>query len=282
MSAEKPSAAPQRVKYIYEKAEGVEPIYINSARARKGQQLSEDLIKRYSTSIVKALIEKSKSLSGLSHKETKGVLRELFVREALRPFLASNCDIGSGIIINQRGIQSNQTDIVIYDNRILPPFIKQQNIGVFPVESVLATIEVKSNLRKTDIDKAETDAKLLCETIHRQQHITSSISGPDPYCALFGFYGRGTKKLSEETEGRAWLAENVRCLQSICLANMYSWVKSSSGWSMRIADSTSNEETKGFIADVIDSVRRITSLREVNLQLGPEWLKAYISNSHQN
>jgi hypothetical protein len=243
----------------------------------KGQQLSGDLIKRYSTSIVKALIEKSKSLSGLSHKETKGVLRELFVTEALRPFLASNCDIGSGIIINQRGAQSHQTDIIIYDNRILPPFIKQQNLGVFPVESVLATIEVKSYLQKGDITKAEADAKVLLD-IHRQQHITSTAPFIDPYCALFGFYGRGTKRLSEETEGKAWLGENVECLHSICLVNRYSWTKSSLGWLVRNADLTSNEETKGFIADVIDNVRRIIPLRETNLQLAPEWLKVYISN----
>jgi hypothetical protein len=32
MSAETPSVAPQRIKYIYEKAEGVEPIYINGVQ----------------------------------------------------------------------------------------------------------------------------------------------------------------------------------------------------------------------------------------------------------
>jgi len=238
--------------------------------------MSGTLIKRYSTSIVKSLIEKSKSLVGLSHKEIKGHLRELFATEALRPFLASQYDVGSGIIVNQNGNQSHQTDLIIYDNRILPPFIKQQNIGVFPVESVLAIIEVKSNLQKKDIIKAETDARYLCETIHRQGTITPTVTGPDPYCAIFGFYGRGAKALLEESSGRAWLESNVEHLKAICLVNRYSWIKVHSSWAMRRSNSTTNEETKRFIAITIDNVRYIAQFKNINLQLPLDWLSVYI------
>ena len=69
------------------------------------------------------------------------------------------------IVVNQKGEQSDQTDIILYDNRILPPFIKQQHIGVYPAESVLGAIEVKSHLTKTALLEAEASAKRLHEEI---------------------------------------------------------------------------------------------------------------------
>src|SRR2546426_12636818 len=104
------------------------------------------LIKRYSTAIIEGMERKIYASASLEHKLTKGELGELFVSTVLTSFLTSQFDIGTGIVINQRETQSNQTDIILCDNRILPPFIKQQHIGVYPAESVLGTIEVKSDL----------------------------------------------------------------------------------------------------------------------------------------
>lgn len=101
------------------------------------------LIQKDSSSLVAGILERVKSLSSLDHKLTKGELRELFVSRILKQFLPIQFDIGTGIIVNHRGDQSKQTDIVIYDNRIMPLFIKEQAIGVYPAESVIAVLEVK-------------------------------------------------------------------------------------------------------------------------------------------
>ena len=67
---------------------------------------------------------------------------------------------------NPEGDQSNQTDIISYDNRVIPPFIKEQNLGVYPVESVVAAIEVKSQLDKSELLRSEKNAKRLHSIYH--------------------------------------------------------------------------------------------------------------------
>ena len=128
--------------------------------------MEQTLIQKYSTALIRGLIEKVKSLSELDHRLTKGELRELFVLNILKLFLTNQFDVGSGIIVNQKGEQSNQIDIIIYDNRILPPFIKEKHISVYPAECVLATIEIKSNLRKIDLVNTEKKVKRLYEVIY--------------------------------------------------------------------------------------------------------------------
>jgi hypothetical protein len=54
--------------------------------------------------------------------------------------------IGSGIVVSSSGQQSRQTDVIIYDGRPLPPVLLAGDRGIFPIDSVLAVIEVKSTL----------------------------------------------------------------------------------------------------------------------------------------
>ena len=153
--------------------------------------MCDTLIKRYSTSVIKDFIERAKDLKELKHELTKGELKELFVSRVLRSFLPSQFDIGSGIVVNSEGQNSRQTDIIIYDNRILPPFIREQNIGVFPAHSVIATVEIKTTLNKKELMKAEKDAKISTEKVF---HLVTY--GFVPIYAVFGFEG-GIKILND-------------------------------------------------------------------------------------
>lgn len=189
-----------------------------------------DLIKRYATGQVKALIEKAESIKGIEHDVTKGTLRELFVTDLLSPFLSSQFSIGSGIIINQRGTQSHQTDLIILNNHILPPFIKEQHIGVYPAECVVATIEVKSRLTKKELEKAEQDATHLYNSVYNEAETNTPTVMYKPLCAVFGFYGSGTKELSKENNGRQWLTRQERNLRYFCVAKKFSWIRIQGQW----------------------------------------------------
>jgi len=90
------------------------------------------LIKNYSTALVKAFYTKVHAIDKLNHKLTKSELRELFVNDLLVNFITSQFGVGSGIVIDSYGNKSKQTDIIIYDNRILPPIIKNSNLGTYP------------------------------------------------------------------------------------------------------------------------------------------------------
>ena len=244
--------------------------------------MEQTLIQSYSTSIVRGFIERTKSLSNLNHRLLKGELRELFVSDILSSFLTNQFGIGSGIIINQKGDQSNQTDIIIYDNRVLPPFIKEQHLGVYPAECVLATIEIKSYLRKNELLKAEASAnKLLVEIYNPKSSLYEDYNLFRPTCAVLGFYGNGVKNLSDKSIGKAWLSENIENLIYIGITNKFSWIKMlRTGWTCHLVDKT-NDETKRFIAVLLDNIRTHAEQRlKVLSERHNDWFGIYIRDQN--
>lgn len=240
--------------------------------------MDQTLIQKYSTVLIKGLIEKVISLRQLNHRVTKGQLREIFVSDILNSFLTSQFSIGSGIIINQKGEQSNQNDIIIYDNRIIPPFLNKYNLGIFPAECVVATIEIKSNLNTDALSKAELSAEKLVESIYNpSSSMYKEFSNYKPIRAVLGFYGNGIVDLNDKGKGKAWLSNHINYLGFICLVNKYSWIKmSSTGWTGCIANET-NEEIKRFIAVLIDNIRTFAEVKyQILSKKHQDWLGVYI------
>jgi hypothetical protein len=243
------------------------------------------LIQMDSSSVIKAMIERIKTLSSLDHRLTKGELRELFVSDVLKKFLSTQFDIGSGIIINHRGDQSKQTDIVIYDKRILPPFIKEQSIGVYPAESVIATLEVKSNLRRKDLESAESAAKHLHNTVYNSEgylYQSYPLLNYKPLCGIIAFYGTGARELSAADAGQIWLNDNIVHLFLICITGKYSWAKVGTpkpNWGIRKGDKNTHEEVKRIISILLDNIRTLSELRLAALSLADthyDWLSIYL------
>jgi hypothetical protein len=233
------------------------------------------IIQRYSTAIVSGLVEKIHALSELRHNLTKGELRELFVNEVMSSFLTNQFGIGSGIIINQYGLQSHQNDILIYDNRVLPPFIKEQNIGVYPVESILGVIEVKTNLTRHSLLKTESKFKDLRERICNPKYSYYNTAGHIPICGIIGFYGNGSKEV-KDSYGANWLNENFKNLFAICLVGRFSWLRTK-GWSICQHDPQTYEETKRFIAAILDNIRTKSNRPPYRLDENhKDWLSIYL------
>jgi hypothetical protein len=89
-----------------------------------------------------------RGVSGIQHPTVKGSLREFFVDTLIRPMLPRTYGIGTGVIVDAYGMtaESGQEDLIVYDPESLPPVFELYRTGVFPIESTLATIEVKSSL----------------------------------------------------------------------------------------------------------------------------------------
>lgn len=236
-----------------------------------------ELIKKYMTAKIQGLIFESIALKDLEHKVTKGSLRELLIARLLKKLLASHLSIGTGVIINQYGIESKQTDIIIYDNSILPPFIEEENIGVYPVECVLATIEVKSYLTKEALTQSEENARYLnSEILNNKYTIYQDYNKFFIFNALIGFYGNGPKDLEDKIKGKEYLNNSIKNLQGICLTNRYSWMKVQNNWSKTNVNQT-NEETKRFIAILLDNIRTLSFHRKRYFSLWKhlDWFSIY-------
>lgn len=87
------------------------------------------------------------------HSGLRGRFRELLVQTILAPWLPPYAQCGTGMIVdcNCRWRNHTQEDIVIFDASLIPPVLSGHGVfeGVFPVDGVLARIEVKSRLDAT-------------------------------------------------------------------------------------------------------------------------------------
>jgi hypothetical protein len=110
---------------------------------------------------IAAAIGAARAVADVTHTGVKGAIREILIRDLFRPLLPSDVGIGTGQIATAVGKLSPQQDIIIYNRRILPPVLFEETIGIFPVESVLATVEVKTTLTAGTLRSAYKHAKII-------------------------------------------------------------------------------------------------------------------------
>lgn len=118
------------------------------------------MLKSHMDAIEKSLIAISNIPANSGHSLHKGTPREAFIKEYLEAHLPSNVAIGTGEIIDansRSGQKRNQYDIVIY-KRSYPKLDFGGGVSGFLVESVIATIEVKSTLTQQEFSIAANAA----------------------------------------------------------------------------------------------------------------------------
>lgn len=108
------------------------------------------------------------------HNGNRGSYRE----DSLKKFLTNGklpdtFGIASGEIISQYSQVSKQMDAIIYDKSKSIIFEASESTKIFPIESVLGIIEVKSQLSKAKLIEGLENIKSL-KTLHAPQLITKS------------------------------------------------------------------------------------------------------------
>jgi len=93
------------------------------------------------------------------HSGLTGRLREIIVGDLLKPWLNPHLKTATGVIIDHYGNQSKQIDVIVYDERITPPILLNNQEGFVPCHAVVATIEVKSTLSSGTVKDAIENAR---------------------------------------------------------------------------------------------------------------------------
>lgn len=136
---------------------------------------------------VQAAMGAAEALRKIKHKGLKGQLREILIRDLFRPLYPSDIGVGTGEIISARNEHSNQIDVVLYDKSILPPILMEENSGMFPIESVLYTVEIKSILTASAIKSAHETAKQISNMFYLSP-LGTKQNPREPYrCAKLHF-----------------------------------------------------------------------------------------------
>jgi hypothetical protein len=215
------------------------------------------IVSTYTKALVAGFVSQAESIAKLEHNLTKGQIREVFLQGLLKHFLPEYLGVGTGIIINTKAHQSKQTDIVIYDSRILPPLLVAGDPNIFPVEAVVAVVEVKSILTLPELRKTEKAAGHLVHVVFKENVWLGKAAVP--LYAVFGLSGSKIRGLS--TENNDWVTKNIKNIPLICSVGKFSWAKmggENPGWRYGSADKN-YKEIRRFIALLIDNIRTISN-----------------------
>ena len=120
---------------------------------------------------IASAIHSARAASTIPHSGSKGTIREILIRELFRPLLPADIGVGTGHIVTAKNDKSPQQDVIVYNRQILPPILHENTLGLFPIESVLATVEVKSRLTLQELRSTYDNAKII--------HDYSYVSGDE-------------------------------------------------------------------------------------------------------
>lgn len=153
------------------------------------------------------------SSSSANHSGVIGESREFFIREILRRFIPSSVNIGCGQIIDVNDNLSKQIDIII-SRPDFPVLTSLAKSDTYYVESVIATLEVKSNLSGKKDKSSLWKAMDNCVSVKRCE-INYSTKGEEkpfdslrwisPSSYIFSYYGYKTNLYSLKNSIADWI-----------------------------------------------------------------------------
>jgi uncharacterized protein DUF6602 len=120
---------------------------------------------------IESAITAARHASGLEHPGLTGTVREILVRELIRPLLPPHIGIGTGKIVDHIGNASAEVDVVVYDRSVLPPLLygQETSLGAFPVEACLYAIQVKSTSSLTNLREVVEQGRSLAKLVYLRE-----------------------------------------------------------------------------------------------------------------
>jgi len=111
----------------------------------------------------------------LIHPAEFGSYREKIIHDWLRLYVPKKYGIASGFVINSENKISTQCDLIIYDIYNTPQIQTDENQKFFPIETVLAIGEIKSDIQSF------ADLKGYVKKLSEVKKMRSEIKNPKPY-----------------------------------------------------------------------------------------------------
>jgi hypothetical protein len=131
----------------------------------------------------------------IRHEGERGRENEAALGRILSSFVPRRYGVGSGLLIDAHDSYSRQTDLVVFDQSDEPSALAQTTQLLFPVESVLASIEVKTTLRKEDVEDCTAKQLSMLALEPSQPHPDGSTH---PYFVILAYHaGISPQKIVE-------------------------------------------------------------------------------------
>ena len=214
-----------------------------------------------------AAVGAARAVMNIRHKGLKGQLREILIRDLFRPLLPADVELGTGEIISANNCQSRQQDIVIFDKRILPPILLEGTTGIFPIESVLYTVEVKSKLTAHELRTSHKNATELLdfdylsgEYDERDNPIGHTVT--KVISTIFAFDTDLASGIKSEVERYNKIrGAGLPAIRRICVVNRGCWHWHIDQWKV-YPQTYPLAEVVGFVAGIMNTYRKVAATRK--------------------
>jgi hypothetical protein len=212
-----------------------------------------------------AAIAAARSVSRVPHNGLKGQLREIVVRELLRPLLPTEFVLTTGQIVSTYGDTSHQVDVAACDRRLVPPVLFEGGCGILPLEATLFALEVKSVLTLAELSKAQADARLVsafryappigATTWPDNHHIEGVVSYMVAFDTDLAVGGK-----SEIARYQELLNGDAPSIRGLCVVGRGFWFYAGDKWwEWRLPEP--GGELAMMVAAIINTVQRVAGTR---------------------
>lgn len=213
--------------------------------------------------LVKSARDDFDAASTVEHEYLKGRIREIAVQKLLKPFLPGSFGIGSGKVVDSEDNQSKECDVIIYDRDILPPVLFDPSLGLYPIESTMAVLEIKSTLNATEIKDSIAKAKSLktLKGIPDESLPASNIKAP-----LFGIFAFSSDLAidgeSESCRYKKYDNGQNPFVKAVCVIERGYWcfLPEANDWCSRSA-SAEYDEVADFVSGLLNTIRVVQKSR---------------------
>ncbi|MHC2299187.1 hypothetical protein ACVJBD_003393 [Rhizobium mongolense] len=188
-------------------------------------------------------------------------------RRVLRPALPNEVSLGTGKLVTHDGKVSPQVDTILYSRSIMPPVLYDESHGLFPAESCLYAIEVKTRLRSEDVRSAVSNAVEIAHLplLEGEHHVrvnskqivqTRRLPTPRPIVSLFAFSSDLTSAPEAELaryRGHDPNADTDPAINVICIVGRGYWYHKETGWNF-VEASNDLDEIMQFLAGITNTL----------------------------
>jgi hypothetical protein len=228
------------------------------------------LVREMMIETIRQAREMSRIADAVQHDGLRGQFRESFLARALRPWLPQGVELGTGVIIDEKGTlrEVNEDDIIIYAPDLLPAVLPIEERNVFLLDAVIACIEVKSTLSSRELKSAVEGAISV-------KKLVSSFRGTREIHAVFAYQSTAVvrselDRLEEQTINLGW-NETIPPISIICVDEkecyMHGRIGDKSGKWFDLAPGAPEDSTLAFISCMASFVTEIRDSRET-VQIG--------------
>lgn len=213
-------------------------------------------------------VEHAKAAANLTHQGVKGTVLEILVGQLFRPLLPADIGIGTGQIVESyTGRLSGQIDIILFDRSILPPILLDEKVGLFPIESVLYTIEVKTTLNACELANAHESAKNLERNfgylpgLRKEGKVVDEHQIEKVRSVLFALKtDLSGSNLNEAERYKKLYKEDAAHVRAICVVGREYWFDNGTHW-VGAFDVDQYDGVLAFIGGISNTYRTVSASR---------------------